>query len=165
MEQAEFEHIATSVRQRAFATALAFTGDRDKAEDIAQETMLKLWTLRSKINGLAHIEKLASCIAHNRAIDSHRQQAAMSLDCGRSVIDDKAVSPDRAIEDKETLAWLENCLAALPSTEYQILWLRQVERKSHDEIARIVGVRKASIPTILSRARLKMLNEFKKRTR
>ena len=153
MEQAEFEHIATSVRQRAFATALAFTGDRDKAEDIAQETMLKLWTLRSKINGLAHIEKLASCIAHNRAIDSHRQQAAMSLDCGRSVIDDKAVSPDRAIEDKETLAWLENCLAG------------QVERKSHEEIAQIVGVRKSSVSTILSRARVKMLNEFKKRTR
>ena len=50
MEQAEFEHIATSVRQRAFATALAFTGDRDESEDIAQETMLKLWTLRSRIN-------------------------------------------------------------------------------------------------------------------
>ena len=140
MEQAEFEHIATSVRQRAFATALAFTGDRDESEDIAQETMLKLWTLRSRINSL-------------------------SLDGDRNVIDNNTVSPDRAIEDKETLAWLENCLAALPSTEYQILWLRQVERKSHDEIARIVGVRKTSIPTILSRARLKMLNEFKKRTR
>lgn len=80
MEQAEFEHIATSVRQRAFATALAFTGDRDESEDIAQETMLKLWTLRSRINSQAHLEKLASCIAHNSAIDNHRRQNALSLD-------------------------------------------------------------------------------------
>ena len=47
MEQAEFEHIATRIRQRAVATALAFAASGDEAEDIAQETMLKLWTLRT----------------------------------------------------------------------------------------------------------------------
>ena len=43
--------------------------------------------------------------------------------------------------------------------------MRQVERKSHEEIARIVGVEKTSVSTILARARAKMLNEFKKRER
>ena len=79
MEQAEFEHIATRIRQRAMATALAFAADSDEAEDIAQEVMLKLWTLRTDINGLQHAEKLASCIAHNRTMDSHRRYHTVPL--------------------------------------------------------------------------------------
>ena len=165
MEQAEFEHIATRIRQRAVATALTFAANGDEAEDIAQETMLKLWTLRTEISDRAHAEKLASYIAHNRAIDSTRRRRTIPLDTGRSIIDDKTASPDRAIEDKENMAWLTERLAKLPSTEYQILRLRQVERKSHEEIARIVGVEKTSVSTILSRARAKMLNEFRKRER
>ena len=91
MEQAEFEHIATRIRQRAVATALAFAASGDEAEDIAQETMLKLWTLRTEICDTAHAEKLASCIAHNRAIDYIRRRRTISLDAGRSIIDDKTV--------------------------------------------------------------------------
>lgn len=165
MEQAEFEHIAIRIRQRAVATALTFAANGDEAEDIAQETMLKLWTLRTEISDRAHAEKLASCIAHNRAIDSTRRRRTIPLDTGRNIIDEKTAGPDRAMEDKENMAWLAERLAALPSTEYQILRLRQVERKSHEEIARIVGVEKTSVSTILSRARAKMLNEFRKRER
>lgn len=165
MEQAEFEHIATRIRQRAVATALTFAANGDEAEDIAQETMLKLWTLRTEISDRAHAEKLASCIAHNRAIDSTRRRRTIPLDTGRNIIDEKTAGPDRAMEDKEDMAWLAERLAKLPSTEYQILRLRQVERKSHEEIAHIVGVEKTSVSTILSRARAKMLNEFRKRER
>ena len=165
MEQAEFEHIAIRIRQRAVATALTFAANGDEAEDIAQETMLKLWTLRTEISDRAHAEKLASCIAHNRAIDSTRRRRTIPLDTGRNIIDEKTAGPDRAMEDKEDMAWLAERLAKLPSTEYQILRLRQVERKSHEEIARIVGVEKTSVSTILSRARAKMLNEFRKRER
>lgn len=56
MEQAEFEHIAARIRQKAVATAIAFSADGDEAEDIAQETMLKLWTLRAEISDPTHAE-------------------------------------------------------------------------------------------------------------
>ena len=80
-------------------------------------------------------------------------------------MDERTASPDKEIENKENMAWLAGRLAALPSKEYQILHLRQVERKSHDEIARIVGVEKSSVSTMLARARAKMLDDIRKRTR
>lgn len=165
MEQAEFEHIATRIRQRAISTALAFSANSDEAEDIAQEVILKLWTLHAEINSATHAEKLASCMAHNHAIDNHRRRHTIPLDMSRSIVDYQTSSPDIELEDKDNMAWLEKRLATLPSTEYQILYLRQVDRKSHEEIARILGVEKASVYTILSRARTKMLNEIRKRTR
>lgn len=165
MEQAEFEHIAARIRQKAVATAIAFSAGGDEAEDIAQETMLKLWTLRAEISDPTHAEKLASCIAHNRTIDSHRRQHTVPLDTNRSIMDERTASPEKEIEDKENMSWLAGRLAALPSKEYQILHLRQVERKSHDEIARIVGVEKSSVSTMLARARAKMLNDIRRRTR
>lgn len=51
----------------------------------------------------------------------------------------------------------------LPSKEYQILKLRQVEQKTNEEIAKLLGIEKTSVATLLSRARIKILKEFQKR--
>ena len=51
----------------------------------------------------------------------------------------------------------------LPSTQYQVLHLRQVEKKSMEEIAGIIGITPASAATILSRARQRMLTEIRRR--
>lgn len=57
MEQTEFEQIAKSTRAKAVATALALSMSMDEAEDIAQDVMLKLWTLRNDINSKTDAEK------------------------------------------------------------------------------------------------------------
>ena len=61
------------------------------------------------------------------------------------------------------MEWLKNKLAQLPSTEYKILRLRQIERKTYDEIATMLGISPASVSTLLSRARNKILCEIIKR--
>lgn len=76
MEQTEFEQIAKSTRAKAVATALALSMSKDEAEDIAQDVMLKLWTLRNDISSKTDAEKLAVCIARNKAIDIHRKASA-----------------------------------------------------------------------------------------
>ncbi|WP_298642370.1 sigma factor [uncultured Prevotella sp.] len=51
MVQEEFEKIATDIRQRVIAVARGYRLDADSAEDVAQDTMLKLWTIREKQTG------------------------------------------------------------------------------------------------------------------
>ena len=51
MVQEEFEKIATDIRQRVIAVARGYRLDADSAEDVAQDTMLKLWTIREKTDG------------------------------------------------------------------------------------------------------------------
>lgn len=163
MEQTEFEHIAKTVRQKAVSTALACSIGADVAEDIAQDVMLKLWTLRESITDRTGAERLAVCIARNKAVDFHRKNKTVTLDGKRGLPDDRQPTPDASMETRENMAWLMTRISALPSREYQILHMRQVERKTNDEIARLLGIEKTSVATLLSRARMKILKEIKKR--
>lgn len=164
MEQTEFEHIAKTIRRKAVSTALACSIGADGAEDIAQDVMLKLWTMRENINNQTEAEKLAVCIARNKAVDCHRKnKTVIQLDQKCSIYDDRQPTPDICMETTENQEWLVRRISALPSTEYQILHMRQVERKTNDEIARLLGIEKTSVATLLSRARMKILKEIKKR--
>lgn len=80
MRQTEFEQIARSTRAKAVATALAYSVGKDEAEDVAQEVMLKLWTLHGDIDSREDMEKLAVCMARNKAIDIHRRHSLQSID-------------------------------------------------------------------------------------
>lgn len=59
-------------------------------------------------------------------------------------------TPLTDIEDRANDAWLQRQLSRLPSTEYEILHLRQVERKSNGEIAAILGITPQSVTTLLA---------------
>lgn len=165
MNQTEFEHIASQIRRKAVSVSLAYSTDADRAEDIAQEVMLKLWTLHEDIDGRTSAEKLAACMARNMAIDEYRKRRTIPLDDRRNIIDEKEPPPDICCEINENHEWLIRRMDALPSSEYQILRLRQVERKTNEEISKLLGIEKTSVATMLSRARMKILNDFKERTR
>lgn len=85
------------------------------------------------------------------------------MDSHSNIADSKAPAPDVCVEIKEDHNWLMKRVAELPPKEYQILKLRQVEHKSNEEIAKLLGMEKTSVATLLSRARMKILKEFQKR--
>lgn len=163
MKQTEFENISARIRQRAVATARSMSVSDDEAEDIAQEAMLKLWTVRNDVSDAVHAEKLIVCIAKNKAIDSHRRLHTVPIDSSKAYIDEKLPTPENSLEDQENMAWLRERLEHLPTTEYQILRLRQVEQMTFNEIAQTLGISPTSVSTLLSRARNKILNEIIKR--
>ena len=165
MEQTEFEHIARRVRQKAVRTALACSVGTERAEDIGQDVMLRLWTIRKDIDGEVSAEKLAACIARNLATDCHRRRRTISLDTRYNTIDEKQPQPDIFCEITANQAWLVRRMEALPPTEHRILRLRQVERKTNEEIAALLGIEKTSVATLLARARKKLFDEFKERER
>jgi len=163
MEKTEFEHIAKNVRTAAMSAALSCGASTDDAEDIAQDITLKLWTLRTDINNTTHTVRLASRSARNLAIDKRKKMRVTSLDGKNITIEDSRPAPDTSLEEDEDTAWIEAKMKQLPPKEYEILRLRQIELKTNDEIAQMLGIEKMSVATILSRARTKLLNEITRR--
>ena len=64
---------------------------------------------------------------------------------------------------KEDDKWLSAKLQQLPTTQRTLLYMRQVERKSHEEIATLLGIETTSVSTLLARARRTLLEEIKRR--
>ncbi len=124
--------------------------------------MVRLWTMRDKLGQIRSPKALVTAIARNMAADRLRQKRTITLE-GLAVADEQTATPDQRIETKEDETWLEKQLLALPSTEHQVLYMRQVERKTNDEIASILCIAEASVPTLLARARRRLLEEIKKR--
>ena len=163
MNQKEFESIAKSARQVALDVCHRFGLDDDLSEDVAQDTMLKLWTLHQELPADKPVEGLAAVVSRHLVISLLRQRrATVPIETQRLLVD-KYVQPDARAEIADNEAWLERRMSTLPSTEYQVLHLRQVDGKTNEEIARILGVNKNSVATLLSRARKRLLNDIKRR--
>lgn len=162
MTDNEFTDIATELRELALKKGRGYPLATDDADDIAQETMLRLWALRRKVNSLRHARGLAVSIAAHLAIDRLRRRRTVSDDF---IVNEQPSSndPETDLELKVNDEWLEKELSRLPSTEYQVLHLRQVEGKTNEEIASIIGITPQSVATLLSRARRKLMEKIKRR--
>lgn len=160
MTENEFIHIVPQLRQITLQISQGYGVGCDEAEDIAQDAMLKLWAIKDDIQSAAHAKGSMGCI------DFFRKRKMISIDAQPF---DKSPShfapPDVEVENSENELWLQKRLKALPSNQYQVLYLRQVEKKSFEEIAQIVGITPESVSVLLSRARKQMLQEIRKRCR
>ena len=162
MVQEEFEKIAPDIRQRVIAVARGYRLDADSAEDVAQDTMLKLWTIMEKTDGRKSATAMAVMIVRHLSIDMLRKMRTVGLDAATPT-DSRFRQPDAMLESAENDRWLGMQIGRLPSSEHAVLHLRQVEHKTTEEIAAIVGISPGSVPTLLARARRKLMEEIRKR--
>lgn len=135
----------------------------DEAEDIAQDVLLKLWTLRDDLDRVRSVEALAAGMARNLCLDLLRRRRPASSVEDLSLADECTPAPDDRLTAMDNEAWLLRRLATLPTKEYEVLRLRQVEHRTTAEIAAIAGIAESSVPTLLSRARRKLLQSFQHR--
>lgn len=165
MTQDEFEDNVMRMRCRAVSVARGCGLGCADADDVAQDTLLRLWTLRGDILSCSHAEALAVVVARRLVADRFRGRACEDIGELRDVADEGMAAPDAMLEAAETDGWLAGRLASLPSTEWQVLRMRQVEQRSRGEIARILGIAETSVSTLLARARRKLLDDIKRRNR
>lgn len=162
MDSKEFEKIAEKVRSRVISAARGYRLDSETEADIAQDTMLKLWTLRDELTSEKPALSLGVTIARHLCIDHLRRRRTVGIEDVR-LSDSPGARPDAELESLENERWLRERLGQLPSTEHTVLRLRQVEHKSAAEIAAIIGITPASVATLLARARHKLLNDIRER--
>jgi RNA polymerase sigma-70 factor (ECF subfamily) len=143
-----FEILFSRYKNALFSFILRFIGDRDDAEDLFQQTWLKV------LNGLRCYRERGTFagwlfgIANNCCVDLVRK---------RSKIPDSIVSPDElpargtpltSLEAKEKRQWLKNAVHQLPVEQRQVVLLRVYGELQFNEIAQIV---EAPLNTVLGR--------------
>ena len=159
MEQSGFEQMAQQWRKRAYETGLAFGATGDEAEDIAQDTMLKLWAMRQELDRYQSVDALAVIVARNLTIDLHRSRRTVRLDDTPSHLSVADKMADSDIISREEERWIKQRMAELPPRQHTVLVMRQVEHRSYEEIATLLGIEASSAKVLLSRARKWLLEQ------
>lgn len=159
MKKEDFEHSAQSWRRLAEQTAYALRLTSDDAEDVAQDVMIRLWTMREELD-LLTVQHLIVVMARRLSLNllrhSHEHE---SLDVSEQ--SEGSLTPLQLMQEGEMMSWLEKRMQALPRTERLVLHMRQVEQRSLDEMATLLGLRQHTVETLLSNARRKLLEEIK----
>ena len=161
MDRTAFEQRARTWREKALSVSRRYGAGRDEAEDIAQDVMLRLWQMRDELERYDSVEALAALMAKHLLRSHQRRRKTEALD--EAIVLSLATSPHDELEMKEDDEWLSRKLQQLPTTQRTLLYMRQVERRSHEEIARLLGLETTSVSTLLARARRTLLEEIKRR--
>jgi RNA polymerase sigma-70 factor (ECF subfamily) len=136
-QAAAFEQLYRWFERPVFTLALRMCGDRDEAQEVLQETMLKLFrqihTYRG--DGGSPFWGWLRRIAVNEALLCLRRGRMQALEV--EVDDEDGFGEDLALpppEAADTLL-LQRALAQLPAATRSVLWLYHAEGYTHDEIA------------------------------
>ena len=162
MKKSAFELQARTWREKALSISRNYGADKDEAEDIAQDVMLRLWQMHEELERFQSIEAIVTLMAKHLLRNRQRRRSTETLDA--AIIISLDTSPHDELEMKENEEWLTAKLHQLPTTQRTLLYMRQVERRSHEEIARLLGIETASVSTLLARASRTRLEDIKRRT-
>lgn len=156
MNRSEFESMAIPLRKRIVSMVIGLSAEADSslADDVAQDTLLKLWTIRDRLEEYRSVESLALVIARNRAIDILRETSGITVGLeavGEHVVSTQSV--EETIIRSERHDDLLGIIDSLPSVQQNVIRMRHIEGMEIEEIARITGSTPGSIRVALSRAR------------
>lgn len=137
------------------------TGDRDRAEDLAQETFARAvsappdnprpWLFAVALNLVREDGR--------RAITRGRR-----LELLRNEPDDRDSRPDTEYERTENTARVREALATLKERDREALLLK-AEGFNYDEIAATLGLAKGAVGTTLARARRRLVEAYREQER
>ena len=133
--------------------------DADTAQDIAQETMIRMWQMRDDPR-LCNPSGYAATIARHLTLSHLRRQQPLPID-ERNCANQTSPSPLDLMVQREEEEWLQQRIRDLPPTQHAVLHMRQVERRSNAQIATLLGVKETSVRTLLARARRQLLEEIR----
>jgi RNA polymerase sigma-70 factor (ECF subfamily) len=137
-------------------------GDRDWAEEVAQETFVRALRQDTIVNERAWV----FAVAHNLVRDGARRDARnrRHLELMAAEAREAEESADEQSEDRaERLRFARQALASLTDRDRQALLLKE-EGLDYQEIADVLGIEKSSVGTTLSRARRRLAESYEELT-
>ena len=131
------------MRPRLEATAQARTGSRAIAEDLVQDAWLKLEKARPEQtieNPAGYITRIAHRIVSDH-VRKERRRAGIDGELAELLWESvDAVSPERALIDRENLNAVRAVLDDLPEKTRRIFLMNRIDGISHRRIAEMLGI-------------------------
>jgi RNA polymerase sigma-70 factor (ECF subfamily) len=136
-------------------------GNRDVAQDIAQETFLAAFKSAHRFRGQSKVYTWLYSIANKKVADFYRRRKREAKHQAGSMegqVDES--QPDGTAESEEKQRTIQQTLSSLPLHYKQVLLLKYVEEMPVVEIGQVMGRSAKSVEGLLTRARREMRDKL-----
>lgn len=148
-----FARLVERHADRGFALALRILKNSDDAEDVVQDSFLKLWTHRKRMEiGRAKFSTWLYRVITNRCIDLRRKPAMDDIETAPEVADEAEDALSRLHRASMT-SLLEAALSRLPDQQRVAVILSYHEAMSNAEIAEVMETTVMAVESLLKRGR------------
>lgn len=152
-ESEAFRGLFERHKDKVYSIAWRYSGDASVAEDIAQETFLKLFVGIRNFRGEASFNSWLFRLVVNSCLDQKRKVRRLTplLDDALGMLQSPDVSALDELVRAEVSVHLRTLLENLPDDQRILLVLRYTQALSYDEIAEILGTTHGTVASRLNR--------------
>ena len=165
MSNISFQTDILPLKNKLFRLALRITLNPAEAEDVVQETMIKVWNRRDSWQQIDNIETFCLTICHNLAVDKMRRADSQTQTLDEAVTAYQApVAPsteEQAVQ-RDHIQLVRRIINSLPEKQRSCMQLRDIEEKSYRDIATILGISEEQVKVNIFRARQAIRERFRK---
>ena len=166
MKKISFRTDVLPLKNELFRLALRITLNREDAEDVVQETMIRVWNRRDQWEQIESIEAFCTTICRNLALDKTKRasnQDASLDDEGHDAPDHSySANPEEQAMQRDKVERVRRLMDQLPEKQRTCMQLRDVEGKSYKEIAAVMDITEQQVKINIFRARQSIKQEYLK---
>ena len=159
-----FHNDILPLKNELYRLALRITLNPAEAEDVVQETMMKVWNRRDEWERIESIEAFCLTICRNLSLDKVRRMdnQVQSLDATIDPSDSRVASnPEEQTMQRDRVQLVRQLIDQLPEKQRSVMQLRDIEGKSYRDIANILNISEEQVKINIFRARRTIKERFK----
>ena len=157
MKKISFQNDILPLKNELYRLALRVTLNPAEAEDVVQDTMIKVWNRREQWDEIESIEAFCLTICRNLSLDRMRklENQNQSLEEGEHDSPDHSYSsnPEEQAMQRDRVELIRRLISELPEKQRSAMHLREFEGKSYKEIASIMAISEEQVKVNIFRAR------------
>ena len=161
MKEISFRNDILPLKDKLYRLALRITLDSAEADDIVQDTMIRVWNKRDEWAQFNSIEAFCLTVARNLAIDRSQKSEAQNIELTTETQEmSDGSTPERQLERSEQMDLVRKLINELPEKQRTIIQLRDIEEKSYKEIADVMQLTEDQVKVTLFRARQRIKAKY-----
>lgn len=165
MKTISFQSDILPLKNELYRMALRITMNAADAEDVVQETMMKVWNRRDQWDQIESIEAFCLTICRNLSLDKIRRMdnQTQSLDAAYDPKDQGVASnPEEQAIQSDRVRLVRQMINLLPEKQRSCMQLRDMEGKSYKDIATVLDITEEQVKVNIFRARQTIREKFKR---
>jgi RNA polymerase sigma-70 factor (ECF subfamily) len=163
MRKISFRNDVLPLKNALYRLALRITLNHAEAEDIVQDTLIKVWDKRDQWPEIDSIEAFSMTICRNLSLDHIKKAESQNDSLEETPMErpDASSNPYEQMLQKDRIELVHKLIDALPEKQRSCMQLRDFEGKTYKEIAEILVITEEQVKVNIFRARQQIKQRFK----